>query len=195
MSPLTHLLGSWLLAAKGTRNAQDCRLVTLAGVVPDLDGAGLLLDIADSLSGRPVHFHYLAWHHFVLHGLPAAIVLALLAGALARDKARVVFLCLLVFHLHLLCDLVGSRGPDPADIWTIAYLGPFSHDWTFGWSGQWPLHAWPNRVTTLFLLGLALWLPLRLGYSVVGVFSSRADRAVVAVLQRWHRRLTTALRR
>jgi hypothetical protein len=32
----------------------------------------------------------------------------------------------------------------------------------------------------------ARWLPVRLGYSVVGVFNQRADRAVVGVLRKWH---------
>jgi hypothetical protein len=38
MSPLTHLLASWIVAAKTTDNPRDRRLVTLAGVAPDLDG-------------------------------------------------------------------------------------------------------------------------------------------------------------
>jgi hypothetical protein len=36
------------------------------------------------------------------------------------------------------------------------------------------------------LLFWALWLPVRLGYSVVGVFNRRADQAVVSVLRKWH---------
>jgi len=32
----------------------------------------------------------------------------------------------------------------------------------------------------------ALWLPVRLGYSVVGVFNRRADQVFVGVLRKWH---------
>jgi len=44
MSPETHLLASWVIGAKGTDNARDCRLVALAGILPDVDGLGLLAD-------------------------------------------------------------------------------------------------------------------------------------------------------
>jgi hypothetical protein len=46
------------------------------------------------------------------HGLPAAMVCSILMAALARRRWRVFWLSFLTFHLHLLCDLVGSRGPD-----------------------------------------------------------------------------------
>ena len=57
MSPLTHLVASWIVAAKTTDNLRDRRLVTLAGVAPDLDGLGLLIDYANGAftSG---HYHY-----------------------------------------------------------------------------------------------------------------------------------------
>jgi hypothetical protein len=57
------------------------------------------------------------------------------------------------------------------------------------WKGQWPLDAWPNRLLTLVLFGCALWLPLQLGYSVVGVFNRRWDQVFVEVLRKWHRNL------
>jgi len=38
MSPETHLLASWIVAAKTTDNPRDCRLVTLAGILPNGDG-------------------------------------------------------------------------------------------------------------------------------------------------------------
>ncbi len=47
MSPLTHLLASWIIAVKTTDNLRDRRLVTLAGVAPDLDGLGIIIDIAN----------------------------------------------------------------------------------------------------------------------------------------------------
>ena len=42
MSPATHFFVSWVIAAKTTDNPRDCRLVTLAGILPDVDGLGLI---------------------------------------------------------------------------------------------------------------------------------------------------------
>ena len=44
------------------------------------------------------------------------------------------------FHLHLLCDLIGARGPD-GDQWPIPYLKPFSNSVQLAWHGQWALNA------------------------------------------------------
>ncbi len=66
------------------------------------------------------------------------------------------------------------------------YLAPFSNRWTILWREQWPLNAWPNVAFTIMLLGYAVWVAIRQGYSVVGMFKSGADAKVVAVLRlRW----------
>lgn len=62
MSPETHLLASWIIAAKTTDNVRDCRLVALAGILPDVDGLGLVADwISGWLGGKQTHYyaHYL----------------------------------------------------------------------------------------------------------------------------------------
>jgi hypothetical protein len=90
-------------------------------------------------------------------------------------------------HLHYLCDIVGSRGPGADDIWPLRYLAPFSERLTVQWSGQWPLNAWPNIVLTILLLAFGFYRAANGGYSPVGVFSTKADRAFVqAVRARWH---------
>lgn len=181
MSPETHLLTSWIVAAKTTRSLRDCRLVTLAGFVPDADGLGLIVDL---LTGRTMLYHQ--YHHMLLHGAFGALLTATLFSLFAKDRWRVFLLSLFVFHLHIFCDLVGSRGPAPEDLWPIHYFGPFSRDPVWLWTGQWALDAWPNRVVGVIVLGLALWLPIRLGHSAVGVFSARADARFVAILRKWH---------
>src|SRR5260370_38133837 len=60
-------------------------------------------------------------------------------------------LALVAFHLHLLEDLVGSRGPDGFN-WPIPYLFPFSTRCIWTWGGQWKLHAWPTMPLTMALL-------------------------------------------
>lgn len=186
MSPETHLLASWIIAAKTTDNPRDCRLVTLAGILPDADGLGLLLDFSTRhLAGKQTFF-YEHFHHYLLHGVVGGILIAGLMACFARHRLRVALLALLVFHLHLLCDFVGSRGPSPGDLWPIFYLGPFDKDPMWLWKGQWRLDSWINRYLSVALFLWALWLPVRLGHSIVGVFSPRADRVFVGVLRKWH---------
>ena len=187
MNPETHLLASWIIAAKATDNARDCRLVALAGILPDVDGLGVVLDLAkQAFGGRNTFYYYGRYHHYLLHGAFGAILIALLLACFAQRKWRVGLLALLVFHLHLLCDFVGSRGPDKFDLWPIFYFGPFDKDPMWIWKNQWPLDGWFNRVLTLFLFGWALWLAVPRGYSFVGVFSRRLDQVFVSVLRKWH---------
>ena len=185
MSPLTHLLASWVIAAKTTDNPRDCRLVTLAGILPDVDGLGLIIDLANSALGRkPTHF-YAQYHHYLLHGIFGAVVVALLLAAFARRRFRVALLALLLFHLHLLCDFVGSRGPSPEDLWPIFYLGPYDKDPMWVWKGQWRLDGWQNKLVFFVLFAWSLRLAVTLGHSVVGVFNRRADAVFVGVLRGW----------
>jgi LexA-binding, inner membrane-associated putative hydrolase len=186
VSPETHLLASWIVAAKTTDSPRDCRLVTLAGILPDADGLGLIVDLACGWFGWKQTYLYERYHHYYLHGLLGGILIAGALACFARRPLRVALLSLLVFHLHLLCDFVGSRGPSPVDLWPIYYLGPFTRDPTWVWKGQWRLDGWFNRYFTVALFLWALWIPVRLGYSVVGVFSRRADQAFVGVLRKWY---------
>ncbi len=189
MYPETHLLASWVVGAKATDNARDCRLVALAGILPDADGLGVIADGVTRLLGWKQTLFYPRYHHYLLHGALGGILITALLVLFARRKWRVALLCLAVFHLHLLCDFVGSRGPSPEDLWPIFYFGPFDKDPMWIWKGQLRLDAWPNRVLSVALFGWALWLAVRLGYSFVGVFSARLDRRFVEVLRKWDHQL------
>ena len=145
MSPETHLLASWIIAAKTTDNPRDCRLVTLAGILPDADGLGLIVDAASSAVGGKATFLYPDYHHWLLHGGFGGVIIAGTLACFARQHWRVTLLALLVFHVHLLCDLLGSRGPSPSDLWPIYYLGPFSRN-RQEWEGsQRPCATAPDR--------------------------------------------------
>ena len=194
MSPFTHLLGSWIIAVNATDNERDCRLVTLAGLLPDADWLGLVADIASAAFGhKPTQFYGL-YHHYLCHGAVAGIVFAVVLACFARQRWRVALLALLVFHLHLLCDFVGSRGPAPEDLWPIFYLGPFDKEPMWVWKGQWRLDGWPNRMISVTLFAWALWLAVRRGHSFVGVFNRRADTIFVTVLRRWQAALTQRIK-
>jgi len=188
--PEAHLLTSWVIAAKTTDNARDCRLVALAGILPDLDGLGIIADFATRALGWKKTLYYEHYHHYLLHGALGGILIALLLAVFARQRWRVALLALAVFHLHVLLDFLGSRGPSPEDLWPIFYLGPFDKDPMWLWKGQWRLDAWPNRVVGVVFLFWALWLAVPRGYSFVGVFNRRLDEKFVQVLRKWHADLT-----
>ena len=89
----------------------------------------------------------------------------------------------LSFHLHLLGDLIGARGPE-GEQWPIHYLSPFSESGQLTWQGQWALNAWPNFVITAILLLLTFYWARVRGYSPLEIFSKKADAAFVATLRR-----------
>jgi hypothetical protein len=191
MSPITHFIGSWLVAAVATDNPRDRKLVTLAGVLPDADGLGIIADIVGPMiSGKETTFHfYQQYHHLLLHGWPGAMAISLLLMCFAQKKPLVLFWCLVTFHLHLLCDLIGSRGPDIGDLWPICYSEPvFRHPIWF-WKSQWRLDGWQNQSIFVAVFGLAIWLAIKRGFSFVEIFSRKADEAFVQVLRQWFGRL------
>ena len=187
MSPFAHLIGSWLVASATTTNPRDRKLVTLAGVLPDVDGLGVVVDVVDSLiSGKENTFHYYQqYHHILLHGWPGAVAVSILLMLFARQRRPVLLLCLLTFHLHLLCDLVGSRGPTVGDLWPICYSEPIFRHPIWFWKGQWKLDGWQNQTIFATLLATSIWLAVKRGYSFVEVVSERADKFFVQVLRKW----------
>ena len=196
MSPETHLLASWIIAAKTTDNPRDCRLVALAGILPDTDGLGLIVDFANHLLGhRNTFYYYTRYHHYWLHGALGGVVIAALLACFARRHWRVGLLALVVFHLHLLCDFVGSRGPSPEDLWPIYYFGPFDKDPVWLWKGQWRLDGWFNRILSAVLFLWALLMAARLGHSFIGVFNRRLDAVVCGVLGKWRTLLSARILR
>ena len=185
MSPETHLFASWIIGAKATRNLRDCRLVALAGILPDADGLGLIVDMFNNLRGGWQSNLYAQYHHYLLHGAFGAILIVGTLTCFARDRWRVAILALVTFHLHLLCDLVGSRGPSLQDLWPIYYLGPFTHHHEWVWAGQWRLDAWQNRYLSVALMLWSLWMAAKRGDSFVGVFNRRLDAVFSGVLRKW----------
>ena len=182
---MTHLLASWLVAAKTTNNPRDCRLATLAGLLPDADGLGLVVDVANELLGRRPTHYYAQFHHYWLHGIFGAALITLTLTLFAHQRGRVALVALVLFHLHLLCDFVGSRGPSPEDLWPIFYLGPFDKDPMWVWKGQWRLDGWQNRIVSVLAFVGSIWVARRTGHSFVGVFNRRTDRVFVDVLRGW----------
>lgn len=187
MSPITHFIGSWLVAAATTRNPRDRKLVTWAGVLPDCDGLGAVVDVAAALiSGKECTFHYYQqYHHLLLHGWPGAIAVSAALALFARERRRVFLLCLVTFHLHLLCDLIGSRGPTIGDLWPICYSEPVFRHPIWIWKGQWRLDGWQNQCIFVVVFALSIWLAVKRGHSFVEAISERADKIFTQVLRKW----------
>ena len=183
MSPITHFIGSWLVASVTVNNPRDRRLVTLAGIIPDADGLGMVVDVVKSLvSGQELAFpYYQRFHHLWLHGWPGALLAAVLLASRGRTPS---------------CNsaaLAGSRGPSSADLWPICYGEPLFRHPIWFWKGQWKLDGWQNVSLSLLLFALMLWLATNRGYSCMEVFSSRWDAVFVGTLQQWRRSLESKI--
>ncbi len=167
MNPIVHAELSWL-GAQRLPNRRDRVLVTLAGVLPDLDG--LTIFGGNELYGQ--------WHHVLTHGFVSALLISASLAALAKRKFAVFALGLAAFHLHLVCDLLGS-GPG----WPLFYFWPLNREQWF-WSGQWDLASWQNGVIGLGATLAVLACALPFGRTVVELFSLKVDAQVVSTLRR-----------
>jgi len=195
VSPITHFLGSWSLAEASDLDDRDRSLITWCGVLPDADGVGIAADLVNRLLGRPETAWYTGFHHHFLHGVLGAVLLALLAAGFAKRRLPVLFWGFVMVHIHLVCDLLGSRGPGPADFWPIHYLAPVSAELTLYWRHQWPLDAWQNVLTTVLLIAFAVQRTISAGRSPVSLFSQRVHLAVTDTLRRRWRQLSESGRR
>jgi hypothetical protein len=186
MNPITHLFAGWLVGnADRAAGRRDRIVVTLAGLSPDLDGLGVVPEVLTRDSRHPVTW-YSDYHHLLAHNVGFALVAAGVSLAVTR-RWKTGLLALASFHLHLLCDLAGSRGPD-GYAWPIPYLLPFSNRWQLAWSAQWELASWQNMVFTLAAIAACIVLAFRRGYSPVEVFSSKGDRVFVQAIRDFARR-------
>ena len=182
MSPVSHFLIGWVVANSATLNHRERAAVTIAGIIPDIDGLGLIAEVATRNSSRPLMW-WSEYHHVLGHNIGFCLLVTAAGFALATRRWLAAALVCLSFHLHLLCDLVGARGPD-GDQWPIPYLSPFSAVWQWTWSGQWALNAWPNLLITALALGVTLRLAWKRGYSPLELVSTRADKVFVETLRR-----------
>lgn len=179
MNTITHLLIGWSVANIDTLEHRDRLLVTIGGVLPDIDSFGIVPEI---ITGKTFAW-FSRYHHLLAHNLTVGILGLLIVVLLARKRLMTGILFMLAFHLHLLCDIVGGRGPDGYQ-WPIPYLWPFYSELQITWEHQWSLNSWPNFVITMLFIGITFWLARTKGYSIVGLFSKKADELVVKTIRR-----------
>ena len=173
---------------------RDKALVCLAGLAPDLDGLGIVVDFVTRLSGSPETNYYQDFHRLVGHGLPAALVISGVAASLGYARMRVAIFAFFAVQLHFLCDLIGSRGTTAEDIWPIYYLEPLYSVPVLSLPFQWPLVGWQNMVLSGALMYMAFARATITGYSPLIIFSKTADPEFVVVLRKWKRSLVGLVR-
>lgn len=160
---------------------RDRALVTIASVVPDIDGFGAIPEMLT----RGTRHELLWWteyHHTLCHNITFAVIFTAAATFFAHARLRTSILTFISFHLHLLGDVIGARGPDGYQ-WPIPYWLPFSDKGQWSWSGQWALNAWQNFAITIPLLIFTIWLAWKRGRSPLEIVSQRANDAFVAALR------------
>ena len=183
MSPITHYFMGWAVAnAAPSLTKRDRAFVTWASVIPDLDGLGLVAEKLTQDFSHPLDW-WSDYHHVLGHNLGFALTVSALAAVFAKQKVKTTLLVFFSFHLHLLGDVIGARGPE-GDQWPIPYLLPFSNHLQLTWSGQWALNAWPNIVITAVLIGIAVMLARQRGFSPLEMFSVKADAGFVSALRK-----------
>jgi inner membrane protein len=185
VSPVTHFLVGWTALERALPEKRDKALVALAGIAPDLDGLGIVVDFATRQLGLPQTDYYQLWHRIYGHGLFPGLVIAAVCAALARERPRVAGFAFIAALLHFACDVLGSRGNGPEDLWGIWPLAPFSLSHEIVWSGQWELISWQNTAITAALLLAIAARALKTGYSPLALVSTRADAQFVATLRKW----------
>ena len=108
MSPVTHFLTGWVLGNAADLNRRDRAVVTLAAVVPDVDGLGIVAEILTRHSQHPML--WLSDYHHTLHVALFSLFVSVCAFLILTRKWISTTLALVAFDLHLLEDLVGARG-------------------------------------------------------------------------------------
>jgi hypothetical protein len=178
MNILTHGFLSWSLSTAVARNRGERAALTTAGMLPDIDGFGYL---PEALSGGRIPM-FSMFHHVLAHNLLAGLVCTGVAALLFRRNWRIPLLAFLFFHLHLLGDIMGGKGPDGYE-WPVPYLWPFMPAYEITWSGQWTLNAWPNFLISGLCLAYILYFAWRKGFSPLELISRKADAVFVEALR------------
>src|SRR5438552_16381142 len=102
MSPITHFFIGWTVAnTVPSLDKQDRMLVTLASVVPDVDGLGIVAEWMTRNSAHPLNW-WSEYHHVLGHNIGFALVVTVIAAALSKQKVKTPLLVFASLHLHLI---------------------------------------------------------------------------------------------
>jgi len=178
MSPGQHFIISWVVSNAKPLDRKSRICITLMGILPDIDGFGYLADKVGGYFGYST-FLYQEYHHYFGHNIFFGLILSGLLARICYQRLIVFILCLIAFHLHLVADLIGSRGPDGYQ-WPIPYLYPFVQ-LELTWEGQWELSSWRNSAIGVLFFFIALLIVRYRHVSFFEFFSARFEKTVIDV--------------
>lgn len=180
MSPGAHLLISWLSTPELFKNRRERVLVALSGLAPDIDGLGI---VVDKITGTTNY--YIEHHHYLGHSILAPFVFASIAAFFAKtQKLMVWWLVVVMVNIHVLFDVMGSRGPDGYQ-WPVYYLYPFNTEFQLTWAYQWELSAWQNNLIMLGLLSACGYYAVKKQFSFLEIFSQRLDQEAFSMYRKY----------
>ncbi|MBI5187797.1 MAG: hypothetical protein HZA07_01810, partial [Nitrospirae bacterium] len=88
-------------------------------------------------------------------------------------------LSLSAIHVHYLADYLGA-GPR----WPLYYLYPLSREaWLFKY--QWNLGSWQEQLIALLSIIASIFIARKRRWTIVGLFSKKADNRVMEVIDRF----------
>jgi inner membrane protein len=181
MTPPQHFIISWVVANTATLDRRARLGITWAGILPDIDGLGYLVDKVN-LQFDKYTSYYADYHHFIGHNIFAGLLQAMVISYFCQRKQVVFFLALLTFHLHLLADLAGSMGGDGYQ-WPIYYLYPLLPDFALTWQGQWELSSWKNSAIGISFFVMALVLAHYKRVTFFDFFSAKLEKKVAEIAE------------
>lgn len=181
MNPVTHFFIGWVTANTTPFTRRERTLVTVASIIPDADGFGMLPEYLTRNTTHPLLW-YSDYHHVLGHNIYFALIVTAGSFLIATRRWKTAIFVFLSFHIHLLGDIIGGRGPDGYQ-WPILYFYPFRQGIQLAWQGQWMLNAWQNIIITLIALGITFYLAWKRGYSPIEIVSQKADKRFIETLR------------
>lgn len=141
----THILSGWCAGNLLPLTARERLFCMIAASVEDIDGLGILIS-------QDLYWDY---HHRLGHSIPFGVMIAGLMTVRSRHRLLCFPLYLLLFHLHLGMDLLGS-----GEGWKIHYYWPFS-DVGYAITWGWNLYSWQNITAFVVLFAWTIFIARR----------------------------------
>ncbi len=183
MAPQQHLVISWVLANLNYERKRDRVVAVLAGVLPDIDGLGAVVDY---INKDPYYYNYLKWHRTFGHSIFTLLFIMVVTFLICGRRIRPVIVASSVWLTHMFFDLTGSAGPD-GSIWTLIPFWPLSeHEISFSW--QWALNGWQNVAITAVFVIIMIIIATKKKRSLIEIFSSKFDSYAINVVEQLLRR-------
>lgn len=169
MQVQTHIIAGWCGANLFRLTARERLFCMIMSFLPDLDGIGMIFSVK----------FYQKYHHLLGHNILAGLVISLFFALLSTRRTVCFFVYLLLFHIHILLDYLGS-GPG----WGFVYLWPFSNYYIENpW--VWPLQSWQTMVCLFLLLIWTFVIAYRHKRTPLEVIIPSLDRKLVKLLTKF----------